>query len=208
MNTRLTAALVGAILFFQAALANAALINVVLSPESQYSVTRETSNGILQNIWEYGYTDVDYGAVTFDTVTGVLTIPFTMAGSGEWASSGERHEWITTEVLRVNTFGPTASASLERLSCEANITPSACDVFLVSGLFDFDQVSAVVSLNSAGTRMLGYEVAGTFSNLGSVSTMTADFAVPVPAAAWLFGSALLGLAATRRRQAARNNLAT
>ena len=57
----------------------------------------------------------------------------------------------------------------------------------------FSTVASTIDFTNAGAQ------AGAYID-GSTSTLNASSAVPVPAAAWLFGSALLGLGVVRRKK--------
>ncbi len=204
MKWRVSMLIAATVLFLQAGLANAAILPVIHSPEASYSFTRETTDGVMTNISETGFPEYSsVGQATYDTVTGLLTIPYVVVGSGQWIWDDEVVEWNTEEILRVNTFGPEPTATLERVSCwTGSAGTSPCDNFLTPGMFSLEQVLAEVTLNGAANYVLEYHVEGSMNNLGQSSSMVADYSVPLPAAAWLFGSALLSLAGLKRRKAA------
>jgi len=79
-----------------------------------------------------------------------------------------------------------------------NGVDSALDSISFLGTFGSGSFSALLSALSTGDFRIGLHVQGITGNDGFSDSYVNT--VPVPAAAWLFGSALLGLIAARRRK--------
>lgn len=97
------------------------------------------------------------------------------------------------------TFTPT-SGWLTNVSCFDNFTQAACAGLLpLDTLYPFLAISGQISVSGGGV------LEGSFPTVDNgVNYLTTTFtpSVPVPAAAWLFGSGLLGLAGVRRKSKA------
>jgi hypothetical protein len=96
--------------------------------------------------------------------------------------------------LNGNTFTAT-SGSFNIDTCKGSVY---CGI-TSSGPFAYDQgVSGSMTLDGAGG--ISGNISGVFSMSGSTNTVNEAAPVPLPAAAWLLGSGLLGLIRTARRR--------
>ncbi len=89
-----------------------------------------------------------------------------------------------------------------------NTTLAAGDYIAIVGDYSFDDVDILLGYNSdSSNAAINYgsftlEIETDVANISAVSTETGVSPVPVPAAAWLFGSGLLGLMGVAKRRRA------
>ena len=153
-------------------------------------------NGIL-NFWSTGYNDL-FNVVEneADGQTGYRIEFIAQAGFNVVLDSLNMGNWgsaITVPGLSVADGSGTVLFSATNIALPANSTPSSL-------FFDFGGISAnklVLHVNTSGLGVNSDNV-GLDNIQFSQST-----AVPVPAAAWLFGSGLFALAGLARRKAIR-----
>lgn len=122
---------------------------------------------------------------TFDVA--VIGFGFHITDASDWAGDSR-----PTDNLVINLVRASGTTSVELF---ANVPASS----LVSGNFGY------FGILDADDPFLGFSIAGATINpdedaIGIDNLAVAIAPVPVPAGAWLFGSALAGLAAARRRQ--------
>lgn len=155
--------------------------NVFLDP-GDGSLTQQTMSGETQQLVEMTLTDTTTFNITLDYDS--------LVNSGVGSTGVNYAIWNTSF---------------------CNYGDSSCEMFL--GQTSWDQTSASSGTQSASVTLgpgdymffmaaaARYDGSRTAADLGFNSTVTVS-AVPVPAAVWLFGSALAGLGWMRRKQAA------
>lgn len=206
MTIRYSSCLVGAVLVAQVSVAQSAIIQVRNWVEAPTLIERTTfSNGLLVQQETGGNFGGDWSLAptTFDTVTGELTIPFKLSGTLFAPTAGGPVTWETEEVVTIQTFDPTDTGTRATVSCVQGqgsfVGFDVCDQMTPIGDFGLESLSII--WNAAGTQISELHISAYAQVWGvSFSSTTIDYVVPVPAAAWLFGSALLSLPVIRRRQ--------
>jgi hypothetical protein len=173
IDTMIRNTIVALVLLLSAASVNAALIPI------NVELTH------IQGPW--GYQGSGVGTYNSDT-TEML---FTISGSGFTAYGGDYQVEIESEILGL-------LVREQALSC----TPT--DIFLCTNLVDlYDWTDRQVASNTVNEFGSG-TVSGVISNEWYTVQTTYNISpVPLPAAAWLFGSALLGLIGYSRRKVAK-----
>lgn len=137
---------------------------------------------------------------TADTLTGSIVLDYTYAPfaidldyTADWAVDFGTGNLVATNVTCVdNNLAPVDG-------CADFVTPPggfAGVMSVTAGDLSIDTIG-----NAAGIRRFlgGAPISSSFQDIGLTSTGPVS-AVPVPAAAWLFGSALLGLVGAGRRK--------
>jgi hypothetical protein len=119
---------------------------------------------------------------------------------------------MNTSAATITFAGGTYSSTgvVEAGSCNGAAAGLVCtSAYAGSPVLDY-----ILADNGGGSYDLKLRLGSLANAQGSLTVQNYHFqatavapAVPVPAAAWLFGSGLLGLAGTARRRAARNNRA-
>lgn len=175
----------------------------------EWSVDLDTSGSFLPQpgIW-FGFLPV----LTISTDTGVgfpsVSIPTALAGNNWYGTNATANGGGTnTNIL----FAATTGLYVEQNSLNIGQLPTSLLGYdpNLSGTYNFEL--AVYGLTQQGTSLLGVELEkcdpAELQRLGILGTklVSTDIevrvqAVPIPAAAWLFGSGLLGLAGIARRR--------
>jgi hypothetical protein len=173
IDTMIRNTIVALVLLLSAASVNAALIPI------NVELTH------IQGPW--GYQGSGVGTYNSDT-TEML---FTISGSGFTAYGGDYQVEIESEILGL-------LVREQALSC----TPT--DIFLCTNLVDLydwtDRQVASNTVNEFGSGTVSGVISNEFYNAQTTYNISP---VPLPAAAWLFGSALLGLIGYSRRKVAK-----
>jgi hypothetical protein len=142
----------------------------------------------------YGTTQSFSGVGSFNQATNTFTYVFSNATSDGSGGSVESH---TSAPTCVNG----ATSSLGSVCGNFITTQGALDWEGLSLTFVFSADKSSFSGALTGTNKAGSGLtASTTVNNWQIAGAAAAPAVPVPAAAWLFGSGLLGLAGTARRR--------
>ena len=154
------------------------------------------------------------GSFTYDADTNVYSnVNITTTGSGYWGTDNCGNSALCGTYIRATDLYSTLSAT----SLQA--TPTASDPANAIGYYGISMQFAGVGLTNAGGTVDLFTTGGTDGE-GICATAACDptgagavsafrgfsggsvSAVPIPAAAWLFGSAILGLFGIARRKRA------
>ncbi len=154
------------------------------------------------------------GSFTYDAVTNIYSnVNITTTGSGYWGTDNCGDSALCGTYIRATDLYSTLSAT----SLQA--TPTASDPANAIGYYGMSMQFAGSGLTGAGGTVDLYTAGGTDGE-GICATVACDptgagavsafrgfsggsvSAVPIPAAAWLFGSAMLGLFGIARRKKA------
>ncbi|WP_319523073.1 VPLPA-CTERM sorting domain-containing protein [uncultured Desulfosarcina sp.] len=164
------------------------------------------------NYWGYGWLKFDIGTETVDSAYLVLDI----LGSGSMSITDLSEENVgdlsiysagTTDVDDL-ADDSTARSNLQSTlyDDDGSLLLATLDSMTSNGLYYIDITdiynSWVSGTDNNGLVLvsdLGLKIAGIGSEEGSAPYISTTNAVPVPAAAWLLGSGLLGLVGLRRR---------
>ena len=155
-------------------------------------------------IWEFGYTDevngfsgtgsFTLGATSSTNISDVLAFSYSGTCAGLQCdfdlSSLEAAVWEIDSNWNFTSFTIAA----------ASFRPDPFEVFQLA-IFGDRMQSSCRTINRPVCNGLSFDGSGQLFYGAGAFLSPVHEAVPVPAAAWLFGSALLGLAAVKRRKA-------
>lgn len=140
------------------------------------------------------------GTAVWDDVAGTVTL----------STSGNNNITVgpTTYVLTISAtanfsgnagspFSPTSGDNTID-SCSDTVGGFLCSQSGVGVTSNYNSVSG--SLTAAGGTLFGETVSGSGTQTATADTTYTLSAVPIPAAAWLFGSGLIGMAGVARRR--------
>jgi hypothetical protein len=192
-------------------------VSVLAAAGAANAATIATFNSVaLSATTDFTSTVGNGGFGVLDTTGGVTTLTLTFTSSDTALAPGFSANIanitdVFTGTLSGGTFtitgGTTAKAGPCTGAAAGVICNSAGNVLVFPTLDTFATASGTVSISGGGS------ITTTFTSTGTQPTLTTSHytlgagtptpAVPVPAAAWLFGSGLLGLAGTARRRNAK-----
>lgn len=156
------------------------------------------------------------GTATLDD-SGVLTISSTFTFTAQVAEDFEVVSNLTATSIFQGTYSGgtfTVASGTERYDtcsgyCSAGLLGGPADGTVTRDYdLSFGETQGSVALLSGGTVVGDVSLAGgTYQTLRTFTLSPTAPAVPIPAAAWLFGSGLIGLAGSARRRRAANQSA-
>jgi hypothetical protein len=199
--------------------ANSSTTNPTPPPPNPYTMS-VSGNWCIDNTSGAFTGNIAYGSYKTQTnVTGTPTIDGrqtfvgvnqAFSGSGTWGTNGSGDPTLSFSYFNTTVNGGGASTQTQTsascLNGKTSILGKVCTSFASASkdwegltfLFTFDSIKYAFTGTLTGTDTSGSGLSRNTTTIGWTIDGIDPPAVPVPAAAWLFGSALIGLAGAAR----------
>jgi hypothetical protein len=201
--------------------ANSSTTNPTPPPPNPYTMVVsgdwciDTTSGDFTGNIAYGSYKTQTNVSGFPTIDGRQTfvgVNQAFSGTGTWGTNGSGDPTLSFSYFNTTVNGGGASTQTQTsgscLNGKTNILGKVCTSFATASkdwegltyLFTFDSIKYAFTGTLTGTDTSGSGISRNTTTIGWTIDGIDPPAVPVPAAAWLFGSGLIGLAGAARRR--------